>query len=106
MTEFSEINDLLIELIETFKPGQKKFSKRAREIVKEISDYAVKTKFFRENQGRCDLLNGMTAYQMYVYMLNRVVNAPSWFHINRSVILIMPFMREKLKLEKEVEENV
>lgn len=45
------------------------------------------------------MFDGATALQVYGWMLDRIVNAPTSFHMNGSVLLIMPVLRQKLRKE-------
>lgn len=54
---------------------------------------------------RGKMFDGSTAHQLFVYMLDRVVNAPTAIHRNSSVILIMPYFRQKLRESDERKEK-
>lgn len=100
MTDTSQLNDLMLELLENNINLEKmEITKRGREIIDEISDYAEQTRIFQDNKERGEMFNGSTAQQVFGYMLDRVVNAPTTIHRNSSVILIMPFVRQKLREE-------
>ena len=102
MTDTSQLNDLMLELLENNINLEKmEITKRGREIIDEISDYAEQTRIFQDNKERGEMFNGSTAQQVFGYMLDRVVNAPTTIHRNSSVILIMPFVRQKLREEEK-----
>ena len=104
MTDTSQINNLMSELLKNninIKDGDTVFTKRGREIIDEISDYAEQTSLFQENKEKGKIFDGSTAHQLFGYLLDRVVNAPTTIHRNSSVILIMPFVRQKLREENE-----
>ena len=104
MTETSQINDLMLELLESNTDRQDAnaiFTKRGREIIDEISDYAEQTRIFQEHKEKGEMFDGSTAQQVFGYMLDRIVNAPTTIHRNSSVILIMPFVRQKLREEEK-----
>lgn len=104
MTEAKELNDLMLELLENNINLEKmEITKRGREIIDEISDYAEQTRIFQEHKERGEMFDGSTAQQVFGYMLDRVVNAPTTIHRNSSVILIMPFVRQKLREEEKAE---
>ena len=102
MKQINELNDLMIELIENTDVENQVFSKRAREIIDEISDYAEQCTIYKENKekGEKSLVDA-TAWQTYVYLLDRIVNAPFTLFRNSSVILLMPILRQKLREEGE-----
>jgi len=98
--ETKEINELMIELIESgIDKDSKEFNKRGLEIVNKISDHAEKTKIWELEHEKGEIFDGSTSRQVYGYMLDRIVNAPTVMHRNASVLLIMPFVRMKLKEE-------
>lgn len=102
MTDVSQIKDLMLELLENNINLEKmEITKRGREIIDEISDYAEQTRIFQEHKERGEMFDGSTAQQVFGYMLDRVVNAPTTIHRNSSVILIMPFVRQKLREEEK-----
>lgn len=102
MTDTSQLNDLMLELLENNINLEKmEIKKRGREIIDEISDYAEQTRIFQEHKERGEMFDGSTAQQVFGYMLDRVVNAPTTIHRNSSVILIMPFVRQKLREEEK-----
>lgn len=104
MTDATQINDLMLELLESntdWQDANAVFTKRGREIIDEISDYAEQTRIFQEHKERGEMFDGSTAQQVFGYMLDRVVNAPTTIHRNSSVILIMPFVRQKLREEEK-----
>lgn len=106
MTDATQINDLMLELLESntdWQDANAVFTKRGREIIDEISDYAEQTRIFQEHKEKGEMFDGSTAQQVFGYMLDRVVNAPTTIHRNSSVILIMPFVRQKLREEEKVE---
>ncbi len=102
MTDTSQLNDLMLELLENNINLEKmEITKRGREIIDEISDYAEQTRIFQEHKEKGEMFDGSTAQQVFGYMLDRVVNAPTTIHRNSSVILIMPFVRQKLREEEK-----
>lgn len=104
MTDATQINDLMLELLESntdWQDANAIFTKRGREIIDEISDYAEQTRIFQEHKEKGEMFDGSTAQQVFGYMLDRIVNAPTTIHRNSSVILIMPFVRQKLREEEK-----
>lgn len=104
MKDTSQLNDLMLELLENNINIEKmEITKRGREIIDEISDYAEQTRIFQEHKERGEMFDGSTLQQVFGYMLDRIVNAPTTIHRNSSVILIMPFVRQKLREEEKAE---
>lgn len=108
MKNMTELNPLMLELLEKnseWQDGNIIFTDRGREIIDEISDYAEQTRIFQEQKGKGEMFNGSTVQQMFVYMLDRVVNAPTFIHRDMSIVLIMPFVRQKLREERTEQNN-
>lgn len=97
MKNISELSDLMVELLESCPDF--KLNPRGIEIINEIADYAEQTDIFKANKERGEIFDGQTAKNIFCYMLDRVVNAPTVLHRNSSVILIMPFVRKRLNEE-------
>lgn len=103
MTNISELSDLMVELLENCPDF--KLNPRGIKIINEIADYAEQTDIFKENKERGEFFDGQTAKNIFFYMLDRVVNAPTVLHRDSSVILIMPFVRKKLNEEMDTEQS-
>ena len=102
MTEISQVNSLMLELLEQHTNMETtEFTDRGREIIDEISDFAEQTEIFKAHKEKGEMFDGSTAKQIFGYMLDRIVNAPTTIHRNSSVILIMPFVRQKLREEEK-----
>ena len=99
MKNISELSDLMVELLESSPDFE--LNPRGIEIVNEIADYAEQTDIFKANKERGEIFDGQAAKDIFTYMLDRVVNAPTVLHMNSSVILIMPFVRKRLNEEME-----
>lgn len=99
MKNISELSDLMVELLESSPDFE--LNPRGIEIVNEIADYAEQTDIFKANKERGEIFDGQAAKDIFAYMLDRVVNAPTVLNMNSSVILIMPFVRKRLNEEME-----
>ena len=101
MQKLEELNPLMLELLEdNIRCDPWRVTDRGMEIIDEISDYAEQLDIFQTNKDRGEIFEGATARQVYGYMLDRIVHAPTEIHRDMSVVLIMPFLREKLRREK------
>ncbi len=101
MIDISEVTDLMVELLENNVDYETTvFTERGREIINEISDFAEQTRIFKDNEEKCEMFDGSTVRQIFGYMLDRIVNAPTSIHRDMSIILIMPFVRRKLQEEE------
>lgn len=100
MENIKNIPDLIVELLESnITLETMEITARGIEIINEISDYAEQTDIFNANKDRGEMFVGATAQQVFTYMLDRIVNAPISFYRDMSVLLIMPFVRQKLREE-------
>ena len=100
MNSYREIPGLMVELLDshvTATPEAIEITERGRQIIDEISDFAEQTQIFQKNKGGGEIFDDATAPQVYGYMLDRIVNAPTRVHMNMSALLIMPFLRQKLQ---------
>lgn len=74
------------------------FSDRAKEIIKEMAEYARETKLFKDNKDNYEQFlvdsKNATATAMYNYMLDRILKAPDNIHLKSNIILIMPRLDE------------
>lgn len=101
MKDISEVTELMAELLENNVDFETTvFTERGREIINEISDFAEQTRIFKDNEEKGEMFDGSTVRQIFGYMLDRIVNAPTSIHRDTSIILIMPFVRRKLQEEE------
>ena len=108
MKNMTELNPLILELLENnseWQDGNIIFTGRGREIIDEISDYAEQTRIFQEHKEKGEMFDGSTVQQVFGYMLDRIVNAPTVMHRDMSIVLIMPFVRQKLREERTEQNN-
>lgn len=99
MINREQINEKMVVCIEHTieeKNGQVTFDNVAKNVIKEISEYAKTTSVFKSNVKRGEFFKEYTSSQIWLYLLDRVVNAPTSFHLICSVIMIIPFLEEKL----------
>lgn len=104
MKNISELSDLMLEILEICLDFE--LNPRVIEIINEIADYAEQTDIFKANKERGEIFDGQTAKNIFGYMLDRIVNAPTVLHRDMSVILIMPFVRKRLNEEMTGENNI
>lgn len=107
MKAIEELYELVTELIESVQHGDDNtvtFTDRAKAIVKEIAEFSRETRIWEETKEERewfweDTKDG-TPEQVYGYMLDRIVNAPTRFHRDSSVILVIPRLDELLNGEE------
>lgn len=85
------------------------FSQEAKEMVKRIADFSRKTKIYSAMKAQREKFwnetKDATPALIYGYMLDRVANAPTMFHANSSVVLLMPRLDELLNKTAEGNNN-
>ncbi len=99
----SKLDALMLELLDNESEWQDAnivFTERGREIIDKISDYAERTRIFQKYKENGEMFEACTTQQVFGYMLDRIVNAPTTLHRDASILLIMPFVRRKLKEEE------
>lgn len=113
MQKIEELNDLCAELVEAFikengedeVKGHAIFNQRAKEIIKEIAEYAKTTRIYKEQKERREKfweeIKDATPTQIYGYMLYKMINAPTRIHMNCSVLLIIPKLDELINKTEE-----
>ena len=117
ITNSIEMKKAVTELIEEVmkendgKEGKENviFSQRAKALAKKIADFSRKTKIWQETERQREEFwretKDATPALVYGYLLDRVVNAPTIFHSNSSIILLMPKLDELLNGTEEPEHN-
>lgn len=113
ITNSIEMKKAVTELIEEVmkendgKEGKENviFSQRAKALVKKIADFSRKTKIWQETEMQREEFwretKDATPALAYGYLLDRVVNAPTIFHSNSSIVLLIPKLDELLNGTEE-----
>lgn len=102
MKDTNDLYRLVPELIETVdKAGRPlAFPERAREIIHEIAEYGRTTEIWKATKDRRERFwadsKDATPEQVYAYMCDRIVNAPTRYHRVSSILLIIPRLDELL----------
>ena len=102
MNNVNDLYRLVPELIEVVdKAGRPlAFSDRALEIIHEIAEYGRTTMIWKSTAERREKFwadsADATPEQVYAYMLDRIVNAPTRLHRDSSILLIIPRLDEML----------
>ena len=103
MKDRTELAGLMDELMESvdIQAEEQKFPQRATEIVKEISAYAQATGFYRSFKETADNFwpDGTTPEQIYGFILDRIVNAPTTIHRDMAVLGHMTALEKALNGE-------
>ena len=103
MKDTNDLYRLVPELIETVEMAWDRliFPERAREIIHEIAEYGRTTEIWKATKDRRERFwadsKDATPEQVYAYMCDRVVNAPTRYHRDSSILLIAPRLDELLR---------
>ena len=108
MKNTSEINDLMLELLEEnsdLEAGT--FTARGREIINEIADYAENTEVYKNNkmEGEVTFADD-TAHSVFMHMLTKFIMAPLDLLATCTILCCMPFVRQKLNEEDAKDEKI
>lgn len=105
MKKINELEDLMYELIDNVIKTDNEFNQRAREIIDEVSDFAEKSTLYKrmteKHKKEMEWTKHESAWNIYMHMIYKILNAPTTVHRNGSVILLLPILREKLREEGE-----
>lgn len=97
--------DLIIELLditEVKDSGEVVFTDRSIEIIKELGEKYEKTPLYRKSRAENPDWEGeANAGLLYVYMCERIIEAPSTIHMMITPKLLLPIIWEKLQQEAE-----
>lgn len=82
--------------------GELNFSDEARSLISEFAEKCRATDLFKENEltGR-NFTNGMTAEEIWNHMGQKIIDAPTGFHMLSAGVLLIPFADDALKRESE-----
>lgn len=95
--------DLVVELLEITEvkdSGEVIFTDRSIEIIKELGEQYEKTPLYRKSRAeKPDWEGKANAGLLYVYMCERIIEAPSTIHMMITTKLLLPIIWEKLQQE-------
>lgn len=106
ITSTNEMYDRMGRLLDLMS-GSKDvvFTAESVEIINEIADYAEQTEFYKKEKGRGKMFEDKNAAIIYLYLLDRIINAPTRLHIICSIEGIMPYLRDKVNAEIAIEKG-
>lgn len=106
MKDIKELPDLMVELIEAVEENSESsdrptFTPRAVEIVKEISEYAKGTALYRnfENRAKSFWEENTPAWEIWIFILHKIVGAPLQIYRDAAVISHMPALEKAISRE-------
>lgn len=105
MENISKLNHLMIELlVGNHNAEDGTFTARGREIINEIADYAENTAIYKKGKEKGEkTFADDTAEQVFTHMLLKFANAPVDLYAYCTILICMPFVRQKLNEEDATE---
>ncbi len=103
MKNIDELPDLMIKIIEGAKElsnGEIEFTEEAVDVVREIAEYARKTRIYQDSLEMADGFwdeHEKTVRAVWLHMLDRVVHAPTSLHRDGSVLILMPVLDDLMQ---------
>lgn len=92
----------LLEVTEVKESGEVVFTDRSIEIITELGNKYAQTQLYkRERANNPDWEGDSNAGLLFVYMCDRIVEAPSVIHMMITPKLLLPIILEKLQKETE-----
>jgi len=100
----SSINDKILKLLEMpilDEENNVSFSKEARELIHEIAEVCKGNEVIRKNQEKQKkYADGLSAEEVYVDMLYKIIESPTKIHMIMSAKMIIPVIDKKLEEEE------
>ena len=96
-----EINNLICELLEepvTQEDNGIEFTSRSVELIHEIAEMCNEIPIVKKTKEQAeDYAEGLSAEQVYIDMLVKIVEAPTAIHMKMSAKMLIPIISRKLK---------
>lgn len=104
MRDIYEMVERLLDMDIIGEDNSITFTDEAKQLIHEISERCMGATLIVENKDRMDQYSkGLTAEEVYVYMLYKIVDAPTSLYMCMIARMLIPVIDQKLKEEKTVE---
>lgn len=102
MNDIDKMIEQLLDMEITEDDNEKfKLSEEQKEIIHEIAERCNEIPIVSENKERAEQYGEcLTAEQVYIDMLDKIVNAPTRIHMRMSARMLIPVMDKKLQEEE------
>jgi hypothetical protein len=98
MNEIDDKVAALLELPIVEKNGEIQLTNAHRDLIHEISEMCNNIEIVQDTQQEAEnYAEGLTAEQVYIDMLNKIVSAPTRIHMRLSARMLIPIIDRKLK---------
>lgn len=102
MRDVEKMIERLLHMELVGKDNEVIFTDEARQLIHEISEECMKTTIILDNKDRAeDYGRELSAEDVYVDMLLKIVQAPTTVHMLMSAILLIPIIDQKLREEEK-----
>lgn len=95
------INEKIIEIMEmviTKEDGTVEFTEEAKKLIHETAKDCRSFLLYQQNKAKqVTYEEGLTAEEIYLDMCNKIINAPTHFHMAAVPIMLIPVIDDKLK---------
>ena len=99
--EKGKIEDKIVEMMDAVKIGDNStvvFTPESKKLIEEVAAFSRKTGIYKANIERGqEYAKDTTPEQLYLEMIAKVADAPTFLHAICSAHLLIPFIDDKLK---------
>lgn len=105
MRDIDEMVERLLDMDIISEDNSVTFTDEAKQLIHEISERCMDATLIVENKDRIDQYGeGLSAEDVYVDMLHKIVDAPTSLHVCMSARLLIPIVDQKLREEEHAVE--
>ncbi len=98
MRDIDEMVERLLDMDIIGEDNSITFTDEAKKLIHEISERCMDATLIVENKDRIDQYGeGLSAEEVYVDMLHKIVDAPTSMHMRMTVRLLIPIIDQKLR---------
>lgn len=101
MRDIDEMIERLLDMDIVGEDNSITFTDEAKQLIHEISERCMEATIIVKNKERLDQYGkGLSAEDVYVDMLHKIVGAPTSLHVWMSARMLIPVIDQKLREEK------
>lgn len=90
----------IMSIVQIAEDGTVTFTEEAKKLIHDVSEECRKLPLYQQNKDKKNTYeDGITADQVYLDMCNKIVQAPTLFHMLAVPKLLLPVIDDKLKGE-------
>lgn len=104
MRDIDEMIERLLDMDIVGEDNSITFTDETKQLIHEISEECMKASMIVKNKDRMDEYGkGLSAEEVYVDMLRKIVDAPTSLHMVMSARMLIPIIDHKLMEEESIE---